>query len=391
MSSKVEGPVVTAERKGGAIKALTLSLLPMLVLLCGFLNGFSTANAHHAAIRGHAATRGTRRALRLPEQANEITVSEESLNEIMNTVVLQQEGLIYCAIAKTGCAEWKRALRWMVGMENWDADDSVIHRWGHNGLEELKSWGLAGTQWALRSDRYFRFVVVRDPAERVLSAFLNKCVVAGISRDDPSMLQATGVPNCPYLEWMPDMFNTTTGASLATNKVFRDALQADPEGTFFKFISGVLAKAESWAEDGRCKINRHYAPQICFCGLRETLAAYHVIPFHNMSAEAEILASRLPEPSAIGSGVEAFGTPPIVWGVHGTGSMEQGGRGTGVNEARREEIRAFLTTRFAHPADEDVKVTNAANHMKKYISDRVMEVIHKMYEEDYRTLWRYFS
>lgn len=40
-------------------------------------------------------------------------------------------------------------------------------------------------------------------------------------RNDPLMLQATGVPNCPYLEFMPDMFNTTTGASLATNELFR--------------------------------------------------------------------------------------------------------------------------------------------------------------------------
>lgn len=53
---------------------------------------------------------------------------------------------------------------------------------------------------------------------------------------------------------------------------------------------------------------------------------------------------------------QALGTPKKSWGINGIGGMYQEGRGTGVDEARREEIRAFLTERFAQSADEDVKV-----------------------------------
>ena len=60
------------------------------------------------------------------------------------------------AVRKVASAEWKRSLRWMVGIEDWMGDHTNLHSAGKNGLERLMDWGLEGIQWALESDRYFR-------------------------------------------------------------------------------------------------------------------------------------------------------------------------------------------------------------------------------------------
>lgn len=54
-------------------------------------------------------------------------------------------------------AEWKRALRWMVGVRNWEGVyGEQLHRIGLNGLLDLSDWGPKGIGWALNSDRFFR-------------------------------------------------------------------------------------------------------------------------------------------------------------------------------------------------------------------------------------------
>lgn len=63
--------------------------------------------------------------------------------------------LSQCTI-KVASAEWKRALRWIVGIEDWEGEHSNLHSVVKNGLERLTDWGLDGTQWALESDRYFK-------------------------------------------------------------------------------------------------------------------------------------------------------------------------------------------------------------------------------------------
>lgn len=67
--------------------------------------------------------------------------------------MLTRRSLSYGQVAS---AEWKRSLRWMVGIEDWVGEHTNLHSAGKNGLERLLDWGLEGVQWALESDRYFR-------------------------------------------------------------------------------------------------------------------------------------------------------------------------------------------------------------------------------------------
>lgn len=57
---------------------------------------------------------------------------------------------------KVASAEWKRALRWMVGIEDWQGEHSNLHSIVKNGLHRLVDWGLESTEWALNSDRFFK-------------------------------------------------------------------------------------------------------------------------------------------------------------------------------------------------------------------------------------------
>ncbi|CAM9802781.1 unnamed protein product [Scytosiphon promiscuus] len=310
-----------------------------------------------------------------PPPALNITVP--GFRQMEDVIVVKDEGIIYCPISKVGSAEWKRALRWMVGFGDWNGT-KFLHYVGKNGLAELSDWGLEGTSWALQSDRFFRFVVVRDPAERLVSAFLNKCVSEGYMRE---MVTVDGAPRCPYLEYMPELFPNATEGTLETHRQFKDLVESNPENTLYHFATGMRTWIE--ANDGdACLINPHYRPQVCFCDLREVLSAFHVMRFSNMSAEAAAFASRLPRPADDSTYTET--------GISGHPGMYEKGRRTGVNEPRREEIRAFLTERFAAPQDTPIKVTHAAQRKAIFLSRRMLAIVRELYKSDYELLGQYF-
>lgn len=68
--------------------------------------------------------------------------------------------LVYPAhicMTQVASAEWKRALRWMLGYENWEDDaNGKIHEPGWNGIETIRTWGRQRVQSILTSSRYFR-------------------------------------------------------------------------------------------------------------------------------------------------------------------------------------------------------------------------------------------
>eukprot|EP00752_Nemacystus_decipiens_P006331 g5707.t1 len=315
--------------------------------------------------------------------SGKVVVTEENVPNMKNVVILQNEGIIYCPIAKVASAEWKRSLRWMAGIEDWMGDHTNLHTSGKNGLERLMDWGLEGIQWALESERYFRFVVVRDPAERLVSAFLNKCVTDGYMS---GRLTRAGAPGCAYLTIMPELFPNNTRATLATHQRLRELVEGDPEDTFYNFAAGIWAEMQQKGD--ACRVsNHHVKPQVCFGDLQEILPAFHVIPFFNMSAEAAVFADRIPEALP---DQEAAGTDIEDVGIEGRGGVLKGGKGTGVDGARRKEIRAFLTERFEKSHDQDVKVTRAGDRKNMFLSKRVIKIVHKMFISDYELLGQYF-
>eukprot|EP00904_Undaria_pinnatifida_P008771 jgi/Undpi1/5023/HiC_scaffold_19.g08375.m1 len=314
--------------------------------------------------------------------AESLVITDDTLTNIQNVVVLEKEGVVYCPIPKVASAEWKRALRWMVGIEDWEGEHTNLHPIVKNGLERLADRGIKETRLVLESDRFFRFLSVRDPAERLVSAFLNKCVTDGY---ESGRLNSNGAPSCSYLTLMPDLFPNTSKASLKSHERLRELVEGEPEDTFFHFVRGVQRTAEELGDSCMIK-NHHFRPQACFCDMNNLLSAFYVVPFFNMSAEAGALASKFPE------ALPSSRQQEVIWGgktgierTHGAdivGSYEATGiewtmeSRTGVDETRREEIRVFLSDRFNKPQDHNVKVTRAADRKDAFLSERVMEIVY---------------
>ncbi|TWW76102.1 Carbohydrate sulfotransferase 8 [Takifugu flavidus] len=80
--------------------------------------------------------------------------------------------LLYCEVPKAGCSNWKRVLMVLSGSAVSTRD--IPHDTAHyaNSLRQLKSYGRTGVAQRLRS--YTKVLFVREPFERLVSAFRDK-------------------------------------------------------------------------------------------------------------------------------------------------------------------------------------------------------------------------
>lgn len=95
-----------------------------------------------------------------------------------NPIVIKEYKLLFFTIPKVACTEWKLLFRRILGLPEWpkgvplhDLHDPTI-----NQLPYLSNFTLKEAQEMLTSDEWTRAVFVREPKERILSAFLNKFV-----------------------------------------------------------------------------------------------------------------------------------------------------------------------------------------------------------------------
>ena len=89
--------------------------------------------------------------------------------------VLPSQRLVFCKIAKVGSSGWLRLLRWAEGQKGWANHPYFVDAHGHvAGLKQLKHFSKEKAMKMLFSPNWTKMVVLRDPLERLQSAFLDK-------------------------------------------------------------------------------------------------------------------------------------------------------------------------------------------------------------------------
>jgi hypothetical protein len=94
-------------------------------------------------------------------------------------VVLEEYKLIFFTSAKVGCTVWKQLFRRIMGEKNWRAEATKqLLPWNPeiNGLKYLYDYDRETASHMMTSPEYTRAIFVREPKERLLSAYLDKGV-----------------------------------------------------------------------------------------------------------------------------------------------------------------------------------------------------------------------
>ncbi|XP_031414776.1 carbohydrate sulfotransferase 10 isoform X2 [Clupea harengus] len=90
--------------------------------------------------------------------------------------VCDKQKILFCQTPKVGNTQWKKVLIVLNGKYSKveDIPEDMVHDHEKNGLPRLSS--LKENEIRERLDTYFKFFIVRDPFERIISAFKDKFV-----------------------------------------------------------------------------------------------------------------------------------------------------------------------------------------------------------------------
>jgi len=91
---------------------------------------------------------------------------------------------VYCLVSKAACTSWKRTLMMLSGnLSNFQRPGQLSigmvhdHRNSDKYVERLEKVQSAYRNWRFKDNRYFTFLFVREPLERLVSAYRDKLVV----------------------------------------------------------------------------------------------------------------------------------------------------------------------------------------------------------------------
>jgi len=94
-------------------------------------------------------------------------------------IVVESHKLVFFTVPKVGCTVWKQLFRRMEGHSDWQSQELDLflpHDPKHNGLKYLYHYSLERASEIMTSPEWTRAIMVRDPKQRFLSAFLDKAV-----------------------------------------------------------------------------------------------------------------------------------------------------------------------------------------------------------------------
>jgi hypothetical protein len=214
-------------------------------------------------------------------------------------VVLEEYKLIFFTSAKVGCTVWKQLFRRIMGERNWRVEATKrLLPWNPdlNGLKYLYDYDRETASRMMSSPEYTRAIFVREPNERLLSAYLDKGV------NFPEYVQQKC---CPYT-------GTCSQVAKASLSNFLDMMQTCEDA--------------HWRPQNR-RMEAKYWPYINFVGRME-----------NVADDAKKLLK------SVGAW-DQFGKSG--WGQHGNVSIfgtKAGGAGRNHATNARERLRVHYNT-----------------------------------------------
>jgi Sulfotransferase family len=203
----------------------------------------------------------------IPIYSHDLVMTEEGRHEL---IIAEEAKLLYCSVPKSACSQMRIMMSRLLGYSTelaiqqlHENDTSSITNIGGVFFHEWLKWptpadgGVKGAEQAMADPQTTRFIVVRDPIERFISGFVDKCL-------EPAKKGEPYNWNCPLQE--PSRSNITA--------VFLEMKrQADNMGKAF--------------------VNEHFRPQSLFCDIRTYRDRYKVIPYSQLKEKLVDLADNV--------------------------------------------------------------------------------------------------
>ncbi len=290
---------------------------------------------------------------------------------------LPKEGLFFCPVAKVACTEWKRTMRWIGGLQNWETiehepdrqgsipilsfEDMDVNKWLLHQVHMDEKIKIQMDRLSLAQGYMYNNVVsdpgivkmmaVRNPMARLVSGFNHKCI--GVKE----------YKTCPYLEAFPSIWNGSIPSrrTAETDAQYDDALRGN--GCYDLDIEGacedILAEFVTYLDlqmdqKGRCRIDVHFRPQSCFCDVWRLREQFTLLPYNRM---AEVAMNSLPKSRML--------TPDDQY-----------------------RIELFISYRISTPHDDEEKITNSSRYVIQFFgdNDELKEKVLRMYAYDFELM-----
>ncbi|XP_038056655.1 carbohydrate sulfotransferase 14-like [Patiria miniata] len=106
------------------------------------------------------------------EQLSDVSMLDRTAREELThqIIVDDERKFLYCYVPKVACSNWKRVIKFMQGtIQDIGAKIKMDHK---NGLVFLDSFTPKQIKYRIKN--YYKFMFVRNPVERLLSAYRNK-------------------------------------------------------------------------------------------------------------------------------------------------------------------------------------------------------------------------
>ncbi|XP_077980225.1 carbohydrate sulfotransferase 11-like [Glandiceps talaboti] len=181
--------------------------------------------------------------------------------------------LIYCLLPKVGCTNWLKVWLVLLGVANSSQVNTMHHNKVHFGYGNVYPHlrKLNGTDQKQRLENYLKFIFVRHPFNRLLSAFRNKFELT--DRWNVHFLQNYGTKIIRRYRTGANKMSTAQVAKL------RQHVQ------FHEFVQYIIDSA------GTSKVDSHWKPMYQLCSACDV--NYNVIgKFENLQEDARYVLKR---------------------------------------------------------------------------------------------------